>query len=64
MKERKEHPHLSPLPSRERRLGIRERRLGKGIRERKLCEKIGGGGITPSPWSSPVKGEETRKGSC
>ena len=54
MKERKEHPHLGPLPSRERRLGIRERRLEKGTGGRKLSEEImreeiDGGGMAPSP---------------
>jgi len=52
VKERKEHPHLSPLPSRERRLGnifpsrerkpckgIGQRRLQKGVGEIKLCER-------------------------
>ncbi len=35
------HPHRDPVPS-------RERRLRKGIRERKLCDEIEGGGITPA----------------
>ena len=82
MKARREHPHLNPLPSRERKIqkevmqgnlerGIhphlsplpsRERRLEKGVAQRKLCEEIEGGGIAPSPWSSPVEGEENTKG--
>ena len=41
-------------------LPLKERKLGKRIGARKLCEEIGRGGITPSPWSSPVKGEEIR----
>jgi hypothetical protein len=41
------HPHLNPLPSRERKLvndlPSSERKLRKGIGERKLCEEIGRG---------------------
>jgi len=52
VKERKEHPHLSPLPSRERRLGnifpSRERRLGDWKRE-VAVESQSEGGMAPSP---------------
>jgi hypothetical protein len=36
------HPHLDPLPS-------RERKSSKGISERKLYERVVGGGMHPHP---------------
>ena len=50
------HPHLNPLPSRERRTLTPTSVSSTG--QALVFFRLGKGGLSPSPQSSPVKGEE------